>query len=381
MKKRFSFRSFNLKQFLVLLLSASLLFNGAANAQKKKKKKKKKPEYEVDISVGATYDDNILKYSDKYIDRFLNREDEGRFHIETLDDVIMETSAELTAKYRIFKKRNSEFNGKFSRQNYLKNNIKSWNSYNIGYKQYLTKKASFKISYSYIPDFYVRHFRDKQWVNIYGYKPISFQPYAFAKENIGFWIQNKYFKNTRIMLTFDYARYLHNKHFTEYDCNNITTGVNIYQQLNKKLRLDFGYKFTNSDAKGYDASFETEDSKDGPDATYIEDQFSIGAYWKMPKIFKKYNTLDLECRFNNRYYRTDLPLEIDPLHAGRFDENFRLYTTYKIKLSKTIDLKAFYNWYFRDTDTKAEINREDISDEKDYRQIQTGLEVIYSFGL
>ena len=34
------------------------------------------------ISTGTMYDDNILKYSEKYIAKFLKSEDEGRFSIK-----------------------------------------------------------------------------------------------------------------------------------------------------------------------------------------------------------------------------------------------------------------------------------------------------------
>lgn len=371
-KAKFRFISVSFLCFLLLL-------GGNVNAQKKRKKKKK-PKYEINAKFGATYDDNILKYSDKYLERFMNREDEGRFQIETHDDVYLKTSLGAAATYRFIKKRNTRFSANISRSSYVKNPIKDWSMYGFGIQQDIAKRASFKLSYSNIPEFYVRHFRDKHWVEVYGYEPITFKPYAFGKENYAFWIQNTFFKNTRIRLSLAYMRYLHNKHFTEYDCDNMLYGIKVFQKLNKKLKVDFGYNYITSDAKGYDESFETKENNNSPDATYIEDQFSLGFNYSLPKVLKKRNYLDVEARAMNRYYLTDKYIEEDKLHAGRYDENLRFYFKYNIRLSKSIDISAFYNYLIRDTETSSEINREDVSEEKDYFQNVAGFEVKYSFG-
>jgi hypothetical protein len=374
--------SFPLSKLMVLLLALFFLVpTGEALAQKKKKKKKKKPSLEVSVKLGLTYDDNILKYSDKYLERFDKREDEGRFHIETYDDAIMLTSLKLAKNYRIFGKIKSRFEGEISRRSYLVNDIKSWNYFTLGYRQYFNKKLSFKLFYSYIPEFYVRHFRDEQWIDVYGYEAISFQPYAFSKDSYGFWVQNTFLKNTRIRLSINYYQYYHNKHYTEYDSKNMGYGFNIYQPIHKKVKLEFAYQYITSDAKGYDAAYETEATSDGPDADYVEDRLTFGLNWRLPNIKKRLHYLIIKCAIQNRYYSSIHPLEIDQLHAGREDNNLRLYFNYKIKLNKKMQIKAFYNWYVRDTETTAIPNKTYVSDEKDYNQNMVGLEFLYNFKL
>jgi hypothetical protein len=370
---------FIVKSGLPLLLAFLILSTGNVLAgEKKKKKKKKSPVYSINFKLGAAYDDNILKYSDKYLDRFMNGEDEGRFHIDTYDDVIILTTLQLSSSFYIFKKRKTVLNAEVSRRTYAINKVKNWNYMAFGVRQYITKRLSFKLSYSYIPSFYVRHFRDDQWIAVYGYDPIVFQPYAFSKDNFGFWVQNTFFKNSRVKLSLYYAPYYHNEHYTEYDSKNWTYGAQLYQPLHKKVRIELGYQFITSDAKGYDASYETPETTHGPDATYVEDRISAGFVWQLPKLKKMRNSFDAKIAFMNRYYSsTHLPL-IDPLHAGRVDKNIRMYFNYKIKLNKSMQLKAFYNWYMRDTDTGAEINKVYISNEKDYRQNIIGLEFIYN---
>ena len=154
-------------------------------------------------------------------------------------------------------------------------------------------------------------------------------------------------------------------------------GIQLYQPIHKKIKLEAAYQFITSDAKGYDASVETPETTDGPDATYVEDRFTLGLAWQLPRLLKRNHSLDAKCSFQNRYYSSKHPLEIDLLHAGRVDKNIRLYFNYKIKLNKSMQLKAYYYWYMRDTETGAEENKIYVSDEKDYRQNLIGLEFIY----
>ena len=366
------------KSGLLIILAVFFIAISSVQAQeKKKKKRKKKPVYEVNFKLATIYDDNILKYSDKYLQRFMNSEDEGRFHIDTYDDVIFFTALQMSSSFYIFKKKKSVVNAEVSRRTYAVNKIKNWNYMAFGFRQYITKRLSFKFSYSYIPEFYVRHFRDDQWIAIYGYDEIVFQPYAFAKDNYGFWAQNTFFKSTRIKLSLYYSPYYHNEHYTEYDSKNWTYGAQIYQGVHKRVKIEAGYQFVTSDAKGYDASFQTPETTFGPDATYVEDRFTFGLAWQLPKIKKMSNSFSAKVGFQNRYYSSSYRPIIDPLHVGRVDKNIRWYFNYKLRLNKKMQLRAYYNLYIRDTETGAEINKQYVSNEKDYKQNIFGLEFIY----
>jgi hypothetical protein len=61
--------------------------NNELYGQKKKKKEKKVDRWALSLSIKPFYDSNILKYSEKYIQRFKNGEDPGRFHINRIDDL------------------------------------------------------------------------------------------------------------------------------------------------------------------------------------------------------------------------------------------------------------------------------------------------------
>ena len=365
----------NICVFLLILFF--FFSNSDADAQQKSGKKKEK-HFEAEFGFATIYDNNILKYSDKYLERFLNQQDEGRFHIDTYDDIILNQSLALTYTFRIFKELKSKINFNFNNNAYVVNGIKNWYFVSLGFQQYLTKRASFKLFYNYIPDYYVRHFRDEDWVNVYGYTPETFVPFSYAKDNYGFWIQNTFFKNTRINLGVDYSKYYHNKHYTEYDCKNYIIGISLYQPVNKKVRLEFGYENEHSNAKGYDEPGETKETADDADATYFENGFVFGVSWELPEIKKTGHSLDVKLGYQKRYYLSEHYLEEDREHAGRVDDNVQLAATYNVNLSKAFKLGAFYKFYMRNSYSESPVNQLYLAAEKDYRQSQIGLELTYN---
>ena len=123
----------------------------------------------VELSFKSAYDNNILKYSDKYLDRFVNNEDEGRFHINKYDDLVLDYSARLFfSSNSLISNQRSILSARIDYTSYSFNSIKTWFSYDLGWQQFLNKKTSFMLSYSYIPDFYIAHYRDDDWTEIYG---------------------------------------------------------------------------------------------------------------------------------------------------------------------------------------------------------------------
>ncbi len=361
-----------------------LLFLSSVEAvAAEKKKKKKKIGLELRFGLATTYDDNILKYSEKYLDRFMEGLEPGRFQwIDTYDDLIINPSIEGIYTFNIFKKVKTKINASISPKFYVVNEHKNWYNWGIGIQQYITKKASVKILYSYIPNFYVRHFRDEQWTDVIGYNdPDAFTPYEFSKDNFGIYAQNTFFKRTRVRLSLYHARYYHNKSYTEYDSKDWYYGINLYQGIGKKVRISAGYQFVTSDAKGYDASVETPETTNGPDATFEEDRFTFGVLWYLPKVKKRSHNLDVDFAMLYRYYSSSYSPLVDPLHVGRVDHNYRVFVTYNITIMEPLKLSLFYNWLMRDTETTAKINATYVSNEKDYRQDQIGLKLVYSFKL
>jgi hypothetical protein len=355
---------------------AALLFissiAGTVSAQTKEKKKVKP--FEVGIGLSGAYDNNILKYSDKYLERFMNNEDEGRFHIKTYDDIIVKPSLQIAYSFNVFKKQKSKINLSANYSSYVLNDVKNWSFFTAGFQQNFAKKASVRIYYSYVPEFYVRHFRDSDRTEVYGYIPETFVPFSFSKDDYGIWVQNTFFKNTRVRLSLNYNQYFHNTHFTEYDCDNFVYGILINQPVTKKLKVEFSYEFTTSDAKATDADPELD-----ADADNECDLFALDIAWQLPAVLKLKHELSAGADFSKRYYITNNYIEWDPEHAGRVDNVLNLQVNYNVKLTKALELNAFFKWFGRDSRTTSDKNSEYVSEEKDYTQYQVGLELDYGF--
>ena len=363
------------------IMAFVLCFQLAAGvaAQTPKSGHKSRPKLNVALGLTSMYDDNILKYSEEYINRFLNQEDEGRFQIETYDDVVLSPEIQLDVTYRIFHGLNTALNAEYKLTGFVMNEVKNRSFLSFGLRQFITKKASIKISYNYIPEFYVRHFRDDDWVEVIGYTTESFKPFSFTKNNYGIEAQNTFMKNTRIRLGIDYAHYYYNQHFTEYDCNNLAYEINLRQSVNKLLKVEFGYTYTQSKAKGYDEAGETRLLSNDADGSFNDNLFLIRALYNLPEIRKIKHGVDVKCEFGKRYYTSEKSPEQDQFHVGRTDNNLFLNGSYIMELSKAIEVSAFFNWFNRKADSEVEQNKQLISEEKDYNQHQVGLAFTYKF--
>ncbi len=367
--------SFKNKAIILFLIVFVFLLTNNAFAQKRSKKKSKN--WRIEVGLASTYDNNILKYSDKYLDRFMNNEDDGRFHISTYDDLILNPTINTSYTFRIYKKLKSKIYLNLSTKIYTVNSIKNFNFASIAFRQDLSKKANFKLGYSYIPYFYIRHFRDDDWVDAFGYTKETFKPMGFAKDNFSFEIQNTFLKNTRVKYYMAYMKYYYNEHYTEYNSTNFLSGIKVYQPINKSIKLALGYEFVTSNAQGYDELIETKETSDDSDGTYVSDLIIFGVNWKLPKLKKYSNSINVDSKFYKQYFSSMHFVEDDPTHAGRVDNNFRVYSTYKISLSKKMKLSLYYNYLFRKTISVSDYNMQYLSDEKDYNQSQIGIKITY----
>jgi len=208
----------------------------------------------------------------------------------------------------------------------------------------------------------------------FGYVPETFVPFSFSKDDYSFWIQNTFFKNTRVRISFNYSQYFHNEHYTEYDCDNFTYGFQVVQGIGKKVDMEFGYEFGTSDATATDGP---QEPNPDADADNEGDTYMLGVTWQMPKIFKRNHSLGAGFEYLKRYYTTNNYVEEDPEHAGRVDDVINLDFNYQLKLSKAFEVALFYKWFGRNSGSPS-FNDQYLSNEKDYKQGQIGLEVTYS---
>jgi hypothetical protein len=369
-------------KYSISFLCCLIILTNPANelyGQKKKKTEKKVDKWTLSLSIKPYYDSNILKYSDKYIERFKNGEDQGRFHINRIDDLTIGYSAGLTFNDNFFGKMKTIIGAGYDTDAYSYNTIKTWGTFDVFVRQQITTSTSLQFSYSYIPEFYVRHFRDEDWVKYYGFSEITFQPYNFSKDDYSFWVQQILpWKTTRARVYFTYSKYFLNAAYTEYDSNDYLAGFRVYHALMNNLDINFGYFYGYSDAKGFDEpALETKEDSDDSDATNYEHSYFVGIDFALPKIFSRKNDLSVDFQYQRAFFTTENYVELDLLHAGRYDYNYRLFINYNLSLMNNFSATVFYHWFGREASSPSDINKEYISDEKDYIQYRLGIRFNY----
>lgn len=334
--------------------------------------------WKTSISISSLYDNNILKYSEKYLDRFEKKQDAGRFHINHADDIILQSKAEISYSYNIIKNNASAISVSADYNRYLNNTIKNWGQVGVGISQEISRPLTFDINYSYIPDFYVRHYRDADWVKEIGYSPEAFKNFSFSKEDLGAVLLFKLDRNTRIRGYFSFLRYIHNKNFTEYDCNNFEYGIRLNRNIFSNFTFDIAYLYTVSRTTRRDEVVNLNNLIEYADASNNEYNINCGISYSLPKLFKKSNAVSLRFQYSRSNYISEIIPEKDPLHSGRIDNDYRLSFKYSIELVNNFSTGILFNWMKRVTDSEHSQNRETISAEKDYDQIQIGLNFAYN---
>jgi hypothetical protein len=266
----------------------------------------------------------------------------------------------------------------YNRSQYLVNDVKTWEYFSVSARQFYSRKGSFRLSYNYIPEFYIRHYRDEDYTRLIGFVPEAFKPMAFSKETYGAWVQHSILSKTNLRLSVDYMRYFYNVHYIEYDSRDISYEIRVLQTMSEKLRFQFAYSFTQSKAKGFDEAHETLHTSDDADASFVDNSIAASVTYKLPSWLGLSHDISLDGKFGERHFSSRHYIEYDMLHAGRLDFNYNFSVSYGFRISKTINASLFYNYLERVTDSRSAINREMVMLEKSYRQNQVGLALTYS---
>ncbi len=328
--------------------------------------------WDMQFSLSGGYDNNILRYSDKYIDRFNGGTDAGRFYINNPDGFIFRNEIELEKKLEVFGHTAIPSANVFFK-NYVGSSIKNFWMFDLGWRQWIAKKTSFKINFSYLPTYYVKHYRDKDLIPIFGYTDASFAPFEFSKKEISGYFRNYPFIKTQMTIFLEYSNYKYNENFREFDSNDYLAGILFKQELSKSLKAKIGFNYSFSDAKGYDQPGESKTNSDDVDASFNEHSIYTGVEIKLPEIIFFNNNLYLTGYYNKRIYESDKAVLIDQLHPGRKDNSFDIFAMYKVFILSYLDLSMIFNWQTRNSWSDNPANSLLVSDEKDYNNFSLEL--------
>ena len=333
--------------------------------------------WRAQIGLSTLYDDNILRYSDKYLGRFAWGEDEGRFHIETTDDLVFHTFLRLERSLAPLGDYPLTLATRVDFWNFSRNTIKNWWAFSLSARQELPEQFSMLAQYNYLPEFYVRHYSDDDWVRMIGLVPERFQRFSYARDEVRLTARRTLFQSTGAAISYSLVRYYNNQHFTEYDSRNIVWEFGLSHPLLSTLRVNAGYMFTTSDAVAVDEPGETPATADDADGSYDEDAYSAGFTWRLPRLLGLTTRISMAGEYSRRFYTTLHFAQVDPQHAGREDLEYMATIEWNIRFDDHWELVVGYTWWQRDSRTAATENEPLLSDEKDYRKHQLELGVTY----
>ena len=314
------------------------------------------------FEIISNYDDNILRYSDRDIDRFVDQTEYSLSKISSTDD----WKNDFRLKFyfdgpRIFKKP-LKIRYFVKTSSYFKNSFKNYLNHAVYIRQEVRKIVEFDFKYFFMPEYYLREYNDRDLD--------EYHSCYFADEQIRFGISVKPMKSIEIGLQVEDETLYYNKNFTEYDSESRFSNVYYIQKIGKDISIAFNYGFKESDNIGYIPVVTSliypevvEDSEYG-DSSYESDIYEVSLGYRLRSKSGKDTNFALGYKLRNRFYTTDNLLNDDPFHAGREDKRSNLSFDITQELSDRVDFGISYLRDWRKVDSLSET----VSDIKDFKQ-------------
>ncbi|MDP8240760.1 MAG: hypothetical protein P9X24_16850 [Candidatus Hatepunaea meridiana] len=279
------------------------------------------------------YNNNLLHFSSRDRDRFLDNIETYRSPIRTLDDIRSDYKLSISYSKKLWDWRKTQLSitGNFAQHSI--NPIKNFGWLSITVKQEFTKTLSASINYFYNIDYYIRDYLDvhtvarhscnfymDQWTSRLYYRPVK----AFEFVGIG-----------------RYKKYAYNEYFTEYDSDYIEFGSEVIYR-NGHWRLMGGYSFADNQNIGFNdihssgTYLDTEDGEEG-ESDYEQDTYQVSLRYAF-RIRGKKSRILLETSLKDRYYITERDIEDDPMHHGRHDVMLSIGISGKMNVNNRISI-------------------------------------------
>lgn len=301
----------------------------------------------IDHSIGAkikfAYDDNIFKYSKKYLNEFISNIHPERFPFDTYDDFYTNYEFKLLMRNKFVGKYTTTFNFIFNGYNYLINRQKDYFFVITGIRQSLGRWA-IKIEYLYLPSYLIRYYQipnGTQYIGCEFSEKLLFVKTAF---------RIKPDKELGISLGYEIDDYIEN--FNSYDAKAIRSNLYMDFVISRMVGSKIAYEFKSSQAKG-----------PIPDISYdqhlinLKNTFNIG--------FPRLSELIFAYQMKYRIYTTEVSPIIDTPHSGRNDITQRFSLEIKFPVLPSLYVNWEYCYEFR----RAHSNLyPEIGDYKDYNK-------------
>ena len=280
------------------------------------------------ITYQLSYTDNAFNLSDEDLDKFENKQ--GFTYIDTSDDLIQTINMRVSHSYR---NKNYRISPSISltQNSYINNSDKSGFNVLTGFNSRIYK-AFVDIRYGWYPNNYLRKYKDTDGTQ----KDENFE---YGKNLYKMTVKYPVAKRLDAELYGKSEDYYHNKYFTEYDGNALTTGIGLYSKYQPGI-LSLYYYFRQFDNKSDNQQMQTVIDTQ-KDCSYDSDCFEIK--YQFPKFYAKSNFVDyspyFSYRFENVKYTSKHSVSLDPIHATRKDTKIKVNIGTTLYAFKNIDFK------------------------------------------
>ncbi len=325
--------------------------------------------FTVKVSFTTAYDDNVLKYSGYDLHRFENNTEPFPSEITTSDDWVNVLGLRVYRDFdlgRRFKLR-GYYSGKITL--FAVNQIKNYQSHYFSARLSYRSRGYLTLKYSYLPSYYLRIYKDKDW-NVYrGAQFDLFRP-AISLRVRSPWAE----------FEAEWGRELtyYSEYFTEYDAEAFYWSLSAARTILEDLSFTVGYGLKVSDNIGFNQvgavspTDPTVDTEYG-DASYEEDQYSIEIAYLLPLPTEWNWRIGLNVNHAERFYQSSLTPLQDPFHVGREDRRTSFEPSLTVSPGSSLDLELRYTYDRRRTDSPTPT----ISKIKNFDQHSIEFSVIY----
>ncbi len=284
-----------------------------------------------EIGVQPNYQSNPLNLSDIEILK-ASQNSEYLNGIEYSSSNVLSLSGRLTYSPKLFAGRKTRFAALVNYHRYHDIQERSYQTYSIGLKQSLGKYRYFSIGYWILPEYYLRNYlmRDPQ-TQLSAREVCNFGTDRFY---LGF--EHRIYKKNTLEYRLTVRNEIYQAPFSHYDMNMLEGDLKLrITQLNA-LTLGTEFQLGASD---------NNNSYDDKDRSYKY----LNIRPTLTVRFPGKHRIRLAGRYDQRAYQSEQ--HEDPLHAGRYQDEYRLDLTILPSLSGPISIEPYAGYRERNVDS------------------------------
>jgi len=322
----------------------------------------------VELTCRGSYDSNLLHYSTRDRERFLDQTEPHPSPIRSLDDWRTDFKVNAAWQFRELSLGGSELRAVADFAQHAMNPIKNLGWLSLTAAQDFGGDWNAALGYFYEPGFYIRDYRD-----------MHSNEFHRAKFSLNQWsgrLRWRPVKWGELNCSGKSKQYFYNGYFTEYDGRAGEGGLeSVYRSRDWRFSMGWTYsEFNNTGFNSVDRlppGLNLEDN-DAGDGDWREDELTASARRtlriKDQKVF-----VGSHLTWSSRYYTTQQPPEIDPIHHGRRDVSYTLDLFIQSPITERVLLESGVETGRRRTKAADPI----VSEVKNYNRWGYWLELAY----